>query len=315
MKKVVLLSLCFSLFCVSVQASWEKIPTKTLGWLTTIEFSDSSRGWIGGKKGVLLRTRNGGQSWFVARSFTRDTILDIKFLNRSEGWALCERNIYQLGDRHPSYLMKTVDGGETWKRVEFDDSRRSRIARLTFAENGNGLAIGEMGTIFSLNDKAEWKKQASQSPFLMKDGAWANTLVGAVVGGGGSILFTDDAGDSWSPARVGGNKRSMLNAVYFVNERIGWAVGARGRIVKTSNGGRYWRPQNAGTNAKLNSVRFMNTSKGWAIGELGTILRTRTGGNTWYIERAKTKNSLEDIDINNGVAWAVGFGGTILKKR
>ena len=315
MKKATAFSIFVLILAISVQASWQKMPTGSLGWLRTIEFSDTKNGWVGGTKGVLLRTYDGGNTWQKVKSFSRDSILDIRFVNRVEGWALCERNIYQLGDLNPSYIMRTVDGGVTWKKQEFSDARRSRMSRLVFSDNGSGFAVGEMGTMFALDDNAEWKKKKSTSAFLFRAGAFSDLVTGAVVGGGGSILFTEDGGDSWTPARVNGRSRSMLNAVHFADRRTGWAVGTKGKVFQTVNGGRFWREQRSGVGAKLNAVHFLDRNRGWAVGEVGTILRTLNGGKTWFIERARTKNTLEDIDSNNGTVWAVGFGGTILRKR
>ena len=48
-------------------ASWEKQPTVSLAWFRTIHFADANNGWIGGSKGTLIVTRDGGKSWRPAR--------------------------------------------------------------------------------------------------------------------------------------------------------------------------------------------------------------------------------------------------------
>lgn len=297
-----------------VHAEWERQSTGSLAWFHTIHFADANTGWVGGSNGAILETLDGGVTWKNGVKFTSDTIKRIHFTDRQNGWALCERDIYSLGSDVPSYLMRTTDGGRSWKKLDFEDSNRRRITNIVFAQSGFGIALGEMGTFYALaNDKNTWKKMASPTNYLMIDGAFAGELKGAIVGGGGTILFTEDAGVTWSPAVVSQKTRSMLKSVYFLDERYGWTVGANGSVYQTINGGKYWRLQNTRTAADLNAVYFADTANGWAVGEQGSILRSTTGGNVWVEDRSKSRNNLEDIQFFNGQGWIVGFGGTLLK--
>lgn len=295
-------------------AEWSKHPSGSLAWFKTIAFSDAQTGFIGGSKGIFLRTDDGGETWKPQRKFTSDTIRKIYFTDDRNGWALCERDIYRLGSDDPSYLMRTENGGKTWTKIEFDEADRRRITSLVFSKRGFGLAMGEMGTMYALkNDRVTWEKIAPPTRFLMLDGAFASEFRGALVGGGGTILFTEDAGVTWSKAAVSKPVRSMLNSVYFVDRNYGWTVGAEGSIYQTVNGGKYWRLQNTFSNPDLNGVYFKDSANGWAVGDGGVILRTTTGGNVWVEDRSRSRNNLEDIQFFYGKGWIVGFGGTLLK--
>ena len=48
-----------------------------------------------------------------------DTIRDIYFTDDQNGVIVCEKNIYELqtNDEPRAYLLKTMDGGEDWKKV------------------------------------------------------------------------------------------------------------------------------------------------------------------------------------------------------
>ena len=308
----------FLILLVFVQTAsggeWVKQPTSSLAWFRTIHFADAERGFIGGSKGALLQSIDGGKTWRVVRKFTGDTIRKIHFTDRQHGWALCERDIYSLGEGPPSYLMRTEDGGKTWVKHDFEDSNRRRITNLVFTRSGFGLALGEMGTLYALeNDRLSWQKVLAPTRFLMLDGAFAGEFVGAIVGGGGMILYTEDAGVTWGPAVVSEKLDSMLKSVYFVDRSHGWTVGANGSIYQTINGGKYWRLQKSNLGTDLSGVYFTDNANGWAIGEQGTILHTTSGGNIWRETRTASRNNLEDIRFFNGTGWIVGFGGTILK--
>jgi photosystem II stability/assembly factor-like uncharacterized protein len=297
----------------TARAEWVKQNSNTLAWLRAIHFADENAGWIGGTRGTFLTTKDGGDTWEQASKFTDDTILDIFFKDRETGWLLCERDIFDLGARSPSYLLKTTDGGGSWERIEFKNERRRRITKIFFAGSGFGLAIGETGTLYGLeDDNRSWKPLASPSSYLMLDGTFTDNLRGTIVGGGGTILFTEDAGASWDAAFISDKSNSKLNSVFFVNGRSGWAAGSKGKIFQTINGGKYWRLQKTNTSKNLNDIFFADTAEGWAVGDEGTILHTTTGGNVWREAASKSAHKLEKIFFKNGRGWIIGFGGTLL---
>ena len=313
-RAAVLLVLLGFILAVQSRGAWVKKNADTLAWLRTVHFVDATHGFVGGSNGVFLVTDDGGNRWIPLPRFTGDTIRKIYFSDRQNGWVLCERDIYNLGSADPSYLMRTTDGGRSWIRVSFRDSNRRRITGLTFFAGREGIAVGEMGTVYRLEaEEGKWDKKTAPSPFVILDAAFGGRYNGAIVGGGGSILFTEDGGASWSRAAISDKSRAMLRSVYFVDSRYAWAAGSDGRVLQTINGGRYWRAQRTGTKAKLNSIGFKNNARGWVVGEDGTILETTTGGNVWTPAGSGTRNTLEQLFVLGDSAWIVGFGGTILK--
>jgi photosystem II stability/assembly factor-like uncharacterized protein len=68
------------------------------------------------------------------------------------------------------------------------------------------------------------------------------------VGRGGAIVYSDDEGVTWRPARKVPTS-AMLTAVAFANEYVGWAVGHLGVVLKTMDGGVTWERQLDGAQA------------------------------------------------------------------
>ncbi|MEZ5343950.1 MAG: YCF48-related protein [Pyrinomonadaceae bacterium] len=302
-------------FCFqSAYAGWHKRSENTLAWLHSVHFSDADTGWIAGSKGTLLSTTDGGKTWIKKSGVTQDLIRQVIFTDSKNGWLLCERDIYSLGNAGASYLLKTEDGGKTWSRIDFKTSQRQRVTKLFFSKNGFGLAVGETGALFGLeDDNRSWKKLTPPSSYLMSGGAFTNDLRGTIVGGGGTILFTDDAGITWNRASVAGRKTSKFNSVFFNDEKVGWAVGSGGMIAQTVNSGKLWRQQRTGTSEKLNDVFFLNSAEGWAIGDGGVMLHTTTAGNIWRNVDLNSDHKLEAIFFSGDHGWVVGFGGLILE--
>jgi photosystem II stability/assembly factor-like uncharacterized protein len=161
-------------------------------------------------------------------------------------------------------------------------------------------------------DKNNWTKSELPARYLMLDGKFTDDLNVLFVGGGGTILFTEDGGASWNQATASDNGKTKLNSVNFIDKRTGWIAGQEGKIYFTSNGGKNWLKQNSGTSENLFGIFFINTEEGLAVGDNGTILRTKDGGKVWILEPTDTKHKLEKVYMVGEMGFAVGFGGTIL---
>ncbi len=308
-KILFLFFICFQ----TVNAGWTKQDANTLAWLHDVYFINSNKGWIAGSGGTLLATNDGGRNWKKTINFSQDTFKQVYFSDENNGWLLCERSIYNRGTNSSSYLLKTSDGGKSWDTINFTGGERTRIAKVFFNKNGLGLAVGEAGALFTLqDDKQTWKKSPPPVRYLMLDGVFTDESRGAIVGAGGSIIFTEDKGSTWNPATIAGKVDTKLNSLFFVNQKTGWTVGTNGKILQTINGGKFWREQNSTVDSNLTDIFFNNTAEGWTIGDEGTILHTMTAGNVWTPENTQVKHKLEKIVFIGKNGWIVGFGGTIL---
>jgi photosystem II stability/assembly factor-like uncharacterized protein len=313
--KSVKFSLALFLFFICFQAArgdWVKQESNSLAWFYDVYFLTENKGWIAGSGGTLLATVDGGKTWKKEKDFTGDTIREVYFTDENNGWLLCERDIYSLGSSAPSYLLKTSDGGAHWERIEFGGDKRKKIAKIFFNEKGAGAAIGEGGVYFALEDNKKWKNMPSTVRYLMLDGVFTDDSHGAMVGAGSTILFTEDAGLSWSKSSVFGSSNTRFNSVFFINQKTGWTVGTLGKIYQTFSGGKVWREQNSPTAKDLTDVFFCDTAEGWAVGDNGAMLHTTTGGNLWTLVSTNTKHKIERVFFVGGKGFAVGFGGTIL---
>lgn len=295
--------------------SWQRQRTSSLAWLHAVFFVDQNRGWAVGSRGALLSTGDGGKSWQSGARPTEDVIRDIHFYDATNGWIVCERNVYELksNDEPRSYLMKTVDGGEHWQRVVVRGAD-ARIMRAVFSGEGRGWAFGEGGTIFTTHDAgSSWTRLPAPTRYLLLGGSFIDENSGWLVGAGSTILQTSDGGATWHHGRLPTAVNVRFNSTSFVNSHLGWAVGSGGVIYRTANGGKSWQSQNSGVPADLFDVKFLDANEGWAVGAEGTVLHTVNGGLRWTLERSGTPHPLERIffaDRTHG--WAVGFGGTII---
>ncbi|CAG0963163.1 Ycf48-like protein [Myxococcaceae bacterium] len=102
------------------------------------------------------------------------------------------------------------------------------------------------------------------------------------VGYYGSILRTDDGGNTWKERDSGTTK--SLYSVSMADAKHGWAVGQLGTILRTDDGGDTWKPQpnmKQEQGAHLFGVHAIDANNAWVVGEWGTRLFTSNGGQTW----------------------------------
>jgi photosystem II stability/assembly factor-like uncharacterized protein len=314
------LCLLLSTFCLLPSASaagWSRQQTGTMSWLRGVFFLDQNRGWVAGSGGTLMETIDGGQTWRRLYPLTKDNLRDVYFANEKVGWLVAERDVLKMktNDEPRSYLLKTEDGGFSWRRVFLNGSDvNARLVRAVFAGAERGWVFGETGIVFATRDGgAHWFRQASPTKHLLLGGAFNDYAHGWLVGAGATILQTSDGGITWQTGNVRDGDGARFTSASFAGNNLGWAVGSAGRVFATTDGGRIWFEQRSNVDADLFDVKFINASDGWAVGDDGTLISTRDGGLHWSAAASGTSHPLERIffiDQNHG--WAVGFGGTVL---
>lgn len=298
-------------------AAWTRQKSGTMAWLHAVHFLDKNRGWAAGSGGTLLETSDGGVTWTKVSTMTKDTLRDACFVDDHTGWLVAERDVYKLktNDEARSYLLRTDDGGLTWRAVYLEGvDPNARLVRVIFSDLANGWVFGETGVVFATRDGgAHWTPQSPPTKHLLLGGAFFDSSRLWLVGAGATIIHTSNSGATWQKGFVKDDTTGRFNATSFVGDRLGWAVGSGGRIVVTADGGRTWHVQRSNVDTDLFDVKFINASEGWASGAGGTLLRTVNGGRHWFAEQTGTPHLLTRLFIVDRThGWAVGFGGTIL---
>jgi len=75
--------------------------------LASVYFTDSSTGWAVGNNGLIIKTTDGGEHWFVQYSGAGFTLHSVFFIDSNTGWT--------VGD--VSEIDKTTNGGLNWERI------------------------------------------------------------------------------------------------------------------------------------------------------------------------------------------------------
>jgi photosystem II stability/assembly factor-like uncharacterized protein len=314
------LFLLFSSVIVSAQNGWMPSKKGEDGKdLTAVYFIDSKRGFIGGEDGFLSSTNDGGLTWQRLNAGAENTINDIYFRNKENGF-------FVSGNR----IFSTTDSGQTWReshafRAADFDGATPELYSIRFGSKKTGWIVGSL----LKHSKTEDTEIVVDSLLLYTDDGgttWnrrglptKNELVhldfvsderGWVVGANGTILYTEDGGLSWTVQRSGTDR--MLNNVEFRDKKKGWAVGQKGILLRTTDGGETWTTTQTPASGALYSVKFISDDIGWIAGRDGVVLLSNDGGRTWIQQDSKTKQNIYALFVDKKNGWAVGGDGMLL---
>ncbi|MEO8434664.1 MAG: YCF48-related protein [Pyrinomonadaceae bacterium] len=176
-----------------------------------------------------------------------------------------------------------------------------------------------------LTASAAWTRQQSGTMAWLHSVYFLNQKTGWVAGSNGTLLFTNDSGQTWHKMRR--PTEDSLQDVYFSDEQNGWLVCDRAvfklktenepqaYLLRTSDGGATWsRIDLSDSSARVTRAVFRADGRGWTFGEAGALYATNDGGSSWVRQVVPTKHLLlGGVFLDNGQGWLVGAGATILQ--
>lgn len=350
----------------ALPASWQSEAA-----LNDVCFVDRQHGWAAGDHGTILRTSDGGENWKTIAQLNQTVLLNsgsngslslseklrgvsnrqvikssptnqssdpkftcqltgIFFLDQQHGWA-CGGYALPYLDRTQSVVLRTADGGMTWKVLH--NTGAPALKQIHFNSLRSGWAVGEgghkyrSGIYFTHNGGSTWSRdppETTKKSWRRAARSGPNTIA---VSPSGAIGFSKPVGGSpadLDASAILGNGAQNFSDVAIVGERDAWAVGRRGAIFRSSDSGLSFRP------AKLiydNLDRMQQTQmqidfetmtvtkdKIWAAGRPGSCL-VSIDRKTLNVSLHKTPvtapiHKITFVDANIG--FAVGDLGVIL---
>lgn len=316
--------------------------------IVSIVFLDANRGVLGGSSGLVRYTVNGGLTWKASRFETSATFTDdvLKIV------ALDDDRLFLVSYK---YFLQSVDGGKNWRSMDLPFPIRYRSL---FPASGTASPTTVFYDVSYDNQDSVWVLGAAydntgKNPygnFLIRFGLRNNVREGVlypvpstrkevmlqvffaddrngwIVGGGGTILHSNDSGNSWMPqafpafnARPAQNESqagAQLNSIFFRGRRRGWIAGDAGTILLSDDGGDSWVPgmiMDGDRNTDLYQVYFVNDQLGWAVGAKGSVFKSGNGGRSWTRQPVATSQDLFSLQFDERSGWVVGAADTLLR--
>src|SRR5260370_26013132 len=200
---VLMLGLAALLVAVVCQAQGCGWTAKRIGLggkdLNAVFFVDAKRGWVGGDGGLLGYTADGGATWVERPLGTEHAINDIYFVGKDTGFVLAGGSIFGTSDGghswHESHKFSPSEfAGATPELYSLRFNGKKRAWVVGAASRGDDI----VGSILAItrDGGTNWLilRTLTQQELIHID--FVDEKRGWIVGAGGVILHTDDAGES-----------------------------------------------------------------------------------------------------------------------
>lgn len=112
--------------------------------------------WVSGSNGVIGRSTTGGKTWKWMKipGFEKRDFRDIE--------AFDSETALVIAVDEPAYILKTKDGGDTWKPVYYDTTKGMFLDAIDFINDSIGVVVGDpvdgkAFVIVSKNGGETWK--------------------------------------------------------------------------------------------------------------------------------------------------------------
>ena len=191
-------------------ASWTQVVVPTRSTLTGVHLHDEQLAWAVGHDAVILRTRDGGESW-ERLHWAPDLempLFDVWFRDPDNGFAIGAYGLF----------LETTDGGDSWSErailgedelfdedpYAFTSAAELHLNQAEAADSGRLYIAAEAGGAFRSDDGG--------TTWVSLEPPYEGSFFGVLPLAGGSLLLfglrgnllrSDDAGESWREIETG----------------------------------------------------------------------------------------------------------------
>lgn len=246
---------------------------------SAIQFIDGLTGWIGGVKGSLYRTNDGGHTWRRVTVESSGKIISINLADWNSGWVLADgpAESEDAGVKGRQMLI-THNGGRTWRQYPLGG-----VERVVRIDGQRGLALGRGGQLWRTTDGGDsWGRVEKPFGTGQLDRL---EMVDIAASDGESGVEAKRAGASWpGPLWMIANERTVTEET------------RPGSLWRSVDDGQSWSMvklpgELTARQGRFLSVRFQSAKSGTLTGEMVQsegrswfILSTNDGGASWKLE-------------------------------
>ena len=259
------------------QTHWQQTQSPTSVTLTDIaQLSDGSQIAIG-HDGIIIRRTNSEPTW----------------QKQFDGYQLTKLNIANIDTRITALKKQLTD---TTDEVSLEDLRYA-IEDLEFAREDADIEL----------------KDGPNKPLLSLATLSDDTLF--VVGAYGSLLKSNDGGQSWQleKNKLDNPNNFHLNAITADQNDNLFIVGENATAFKSTDKGNSWQAMELGYHGSFFGINADSQSAAViAYGLQGHVAVSQDSGRHWQLLSQQAPVSLLGGTINNSTAYIVGQGGIVV---
>lgn len=290
--------------------------------------------WVSGSNGTVGRSNNGGKNWnwFIVKGFEKTEFRDIEAFDASTAII--------MGIAEPAYILKTTDGGESWKIVYENKTKGMFLDAMHFVGRAQGVVIGDPigNKVFiasTVNGGDSWREWPADKRPLADSGEAFFAASGTnirlfrdnkffmVSGGTRSRLFTQDG--VFSLPLIQGKETTGANSIAVFDE--GKLKGSKRMIVVggdfnadtssdkncfiTTDGGKTWKSPDTPPHGYRSCVEYLSVKDVLTCGLTG-VDYSSNGGKDWQLISKESFNTVRIAKLGTSI-YLVGNNGKVSK--
>ncbi|OQP68499.1 WD40/YVTN/BNR-like repeat-containing protein [Niastella populi] len=260
--------------------------------------------WVSGSHGTVGRSLDGGKTWqwIIVKGFEKTDFRDIEAFNANTAII--------MGIAEPARILKTTDGGASWKVVFSDSTKGMFLDAMDFYDNKHGVVVGDpIDNKFFIakttNGGNTWRKipAVMQSNALAGEACFASSGTNIhyfrnkdflFVSGGKASRLHDDAGGRLIPI-IQGKESTGANSIAVRSDgpRVANTFIITGgdftndkdttlNCVLTNDGGHTWIHPTTPPHGYRSCITYISNKKLLCCGTSGVDLSTDSGM-TWRL--------------------------------
>ncbi|MCE7063531.1 oxidoreductase [Dyadobacter sp. CY343] len=335
-----------------VYAQWRVMDIKSNIHMRAVHTVSPTICWVGGSKGTILKTTNGGKTWATYKVPGADSLdfRDVHAINKNTLVAMSAGE----SEKGQAKIYRTEDGGESWNLVYQTTQNGVFLDGIDFWDKNKGICLGDPidGKLFILTTEdggKRWAELPIEKRPVAEPGeacfAASGTSVitfgksNVYIGTGGSkmarVFRSEDFGQSWkvSATPLPAGPTSGIFGLRFWSNKNGIAVGGDYKkttdstlnVLLTKDGGVTWILSKMTVPAGLKEcvALYQKTDAIWT-GETQlraddyALVATGPSGSSYSIDRGKSwrflgKEGFHAVSFAGNVGYGVGASGLIGK--
>ena len=212
----------------------------------------------------IFKSLNANESFDLIFTSSAYTVTKLQYLNN---------NILYGLDNVNGYVLKSVDGGLTWRTGSIQSFSGNTVNSIYVLSETEGFLAGTYLWKIQSGSILNWITSSYTASYEMKDVANIDQSSWIAVGVSGSIFKTDNDGSSWSLITQSLTTND-LNIVKYVGNGNLIAAGISGSIIYSEDTGSTWKTGSYSPTSSFNSYHYTTIN---SLGSGNYILSSKNG--------------------------------------
>jgi len=248
--------------------NWDLVQTQFSDTFFDASFFDHQTGWLAGSGEILLFTDNAGRTWADYRPGS--TGARNLYTLYSEGL----NHVLAGGGPGQWYYLSENSGLTWQRKAVLPESCTIRSLHYTEPGNGFFTACGDIWNSVDGGQTWTRLNSASSPEVDIHSLFMTGKQTGYAIVRDDTGIYVERVELSEETYELSARSASGLyTALYFLNERTGWATAHNGGLWQTTDGGRTWEKIETGTSEHLQDIYALESGTVWASGNGGTLIR------------------------------------------